>query len=40
MSETNDSDIMQAVKEGIKGLVDNCQDEELLDLVWKLLADA
>ena len=37
MSETNNSDIMKAIKEGIKGLVDTCQDEELLDLVWKLL---
>ena len=39
MSETNDSDSMSILKEGIKGLVDTCQDVELLDLVWKLLAE-
>lgn len=39
MGGNKDPDSTAILKEEIKSLVDTCQDAELLDLVWKLLAD-
>lgn len=39
MRGSDGPDGTKIIKELVKGLVDDCQDIELLDLVWKLLAN-